>query len=398
MRGTKLDNDEKNKHNDIEAPFGRVAVVGLGLIGASLAAAIKKAFPGTFVRGVDVDSRSCVVAKERGWVDAASGPEADEFKNFLADMADLVVIATPIAAVDDYMRLLSELGYEGVVTDTVSTKAHILDVAAEVLPNPDNYIPGHPMTGSENNGIDGARSDLFEGANWILCPDENTVPEQFQKLHELIYGLSARVISIPREDHDRAVAIVSHVPHMVAASLMRLACNHTDENQTLMRLAAGGFKDTTRVAAGSPRLWCGIAFDNAEALGAGLDEMAGIISSFRDALADGDREAFTRLLQESADARRSLPSAWIPSSEKLLEVRIPMVNRNGVLAEVATIASSAGCNIQSIEIDHISEGNAVLSLILTDEGDVGQLSFQLIDAGYSVSFSPIQPKEHSYVE
>ncbi len=350
------------------------------------------------MRGVDVDSRSCVVAKERGWVDAASGPEADEFKNFLADMADLVVIATPIAAVDDYMRLLSELGYEGVVTDTVSTKAHILDVAAEVLPNPDNYIPGHPMTGSENNGIDGARSDLFEGANWILCPDENTVPEQFQKLHELIYGLSARVISIPREDHDRAVAIVSHVPHMVAASLMRLACNHTDENQTLMRLAAGGFKDTTRVAAGSPRLWCGIAFDNAEALGAGLDEMAGIISSFRDALADGDREAFTRLLQESADARRSLPSAWIPSSEKLLEVRIPMVNRNGVLAEVATIASSAGCNIQSIEIDHISEGNAVLSLILTDEGDVGQLSFQLIDAGYSVSFSPIQPKEHSYVE
>ena len=185
---------------------------------------------------------------------------------------------------------------------------------------------------------------------------------------------------------------------MVAASLMRLACNHTDENQTLMRLAAGGFKDTTRVAAGSPRLWCGIAFDNAEALGAGLDEMAGIISSFRDALESGDREAFTRLLQESADARRSLPSAWIPSSEKLLEVRIPMVNRNGVLAEVATIASSAGCNIQSIEIDHISEGNAVLSLILTDEGDVGQLSFQLIDAGYSVSFSPIQPKEHSYVE
>lgn len=393
-----MGNEGSNIQDGVTAPFDNVAVVGLGLIGASLAAALKKAFPCAYVHGVDVDSRSCVVAEERGWVDDASKPDADEFRAFLSDAADLVVIATPIAAVDDYMHLLSELGYKGVVTDTVSTKAHILDVASEVLPNPDNYIPGHPMTGSENNGIDGARSDLFEGANWILCPDENTVPEQFQKLHELIYGLSARVISIPREDHDRAVAIVSHVPHMVAASLMRLACNHTDENQTLMRLAAGGFKDTTRVAAGSPRLWCGIAFDNAEALGAGLEEMAGIISSFKDALESGDRDAFTRLLQESADARRSLPSAWIPSSEKLLEVRIPMVNRNGVLAEVATIASSAGCNIQSIEIDHISEGNAVLSLILTDEGDVGQLSFQLIDAGYSVSFSPIQPKEHSYVE
>lgn len=380
------------------APFGNIAVIGLGLIGASLAAAIKKAFPGTFVYGVDVDGRACVVAKDRGWVDESSKPDDEGFKAFLQDKADLAVIATPIAAVDDYLSLLAAIDFEGVVTDTVSTKAHILEAAASMLPHPERFIPGHPMTGSENNGIDGARSDLFEGANWILCPDEDTVPEQFQKLHELITGLQARVISIPREDHDRAVAIVSHVPHMVAASLMHLACNHTDENQTLMRLAAGGFKDTTRVAAGSPKLWCGIAFDNADALGAGLAEMGDIIASFQSALESGDRAAFTQLLEESADARRSLPSAWIPSSEKLLEVRIPMVNRNGVLAEVATIASSAGCNIQSIEIDHISEGNAVLSLILTDEGDVGQLSFQLIDAGYSVSFSPIQPKEHSYVE
>lgn len=390
--------EESSHQQQPQAPFHDVAIVGLGLIGASLAAAVKKAFPGVFVHGVDVDSRSCVVAKENGWVDESCLPDDGRFEAFLKDRADLVVIATPISAAEGYIRLLAEVGYDGLVTDTVSTKSHIIDIASSELANPACYIPGHPMAGSERNGVDGARSDLFEGANWILCPGEDTVPEQFQKLHELVCGLNARVVSIPREDHDRAVAIVSHVPHMVAASLMRLACNHTDENQTLMRLAAGGFKDTTRVAAGSPKLWCGIAFDNAEALGAGLEEMGGIIASFRDALAAGDREAFTSLLEESAEARRSLPSAWIPSSEKLLEVRIPMVDRTGIIAEVATIASSAGCNIQSIEIDHISEGNAVLSLILTDEGDIGQLSFQLIDAGYSVSFSPIQPKEHSYVE
>ena len=393
-----LTEQESSTQQGATSPFNSIAVVGLGLIGASLASAIKKAFSDAYVYGVDVDSRACVVAKERSWVDESSKPESDDFKRFINDRADLVIIATPISAVDDYLGMLAELGYEGVVTDTVSTKSHILDAAASMLPNPASFIPGHPMTGSENNGIDGARSDLFEGANWILCPDGDTIPEQFQKLHELICGLNARVVSIPREDHDRAVAIVSHVPHMVAASLMQLACNHTDENQTLMRLAAGGFKDTTRVAAGSPKLWCGIAFDNADALSAGLAEMGDIISSFQSALDAGDREAFTHLLEQSADARRSLPSAWIPSSEKLLEVRIPMVDRTGIIAEVATIASSAGCNIQSIEIDHISEGNAVLSLILTDEGDVGQLSFQLIDAGYSVSFSPIQPKEHSYVE
>ncbi|MCD8315855.1 MAG: prephenate dehydrogenase/arogenate dehydrogenase family protein, partial [Eggerthellaceae bacterium] len=207
-----------------------------------------------------------------------------------------------------------------------------------------------------------------------------------------------RVVSLPREEHDEAVAIVSHVPHMVASSLMQLAANHADTNQSLMRLAAGGFKDTTRIAAGSPELWCGIAFDNAEALSDGLFEMEGIIERFREALVKRDKEALTAELEKASAARRALPSAWIPSTDKLLEVRIPMVNRTGVVAEVTTIASSVGCNIQSIEIDHISEGNAVLSLILTDEGDIGKLSISLLDAGFSVSFSPLSPKEHTHVE
>ncbi len=108
------------------------------------------------------------------------------------------------------------------------------------------------------------------------------------------------------------MAVVSHVPHMVASSLVHLAMRHADESQALMRLAAGGFKDSTRIAAGSPKLWCGIAFDNARALRAGLDEMAGIIGSFSDALDAGDREAFTALLEQAASARRALPAAWVP--------------------------------------------------------------------------------------
>jgi prephenate dehydrogenase len=202
---------------------------------------------------------------------------------------------------------------------------------------------------------------------------------------------------LPREEHDRAVAVVSHVPHMVASSLMRLALDHADENNALMRLAAGGFKDTTRVAAGSPELWCGIAFDNAEALSRGLHEMEQIIASYAEAIEQRDADGLKTLLRVAADARQALPAQWVPGSDKLLEVRIPMVNRTGVVAEVTTIASSVGCNIQSIEIDHLSEGNAVLSLMLTDEGDIGQLSFQLIDAGYTVSFRPIEPKEHAHV-
>lgn len=380
------------------AAFSSIAVIGLGLIGASMAAAVKAAYPETIVIGVDVDDRTRLRAMELGWVDHALRPDSERLSTFLADSCELVVVATPVAAVDEYFGLLRDVGYTGVVTDTISTKSHILEAAEALLPEPRNFVPGHPMAGSERNGIDGARPDLFKGANWILCPDEQTVPEHFQMLHELIIGIGARVVSLRREEHDSSVAVVSHVPHVVASSLVHLAMHHADESRALMRLAAGGFKDTTRIAAGSSKLWCGIAFDNAQALSAGLDEMAGIIESFSDALAAGDRDAFTALLEEAASARRALPAAWVPSTDRLLEVRIPMVDRTGVVAEVTTIASSVGCNIQSIEIDHISESNAVLSLVLTDEGDIGKLSCQLINAGFSVSFCPLGPKEHAHVE
>lgn len=379
------------------APFSNVMIIGLGLIGASLAAALKKSYPGIVVTGVDTDGRTCVVARENGWVNDAFRPDDSKIGASLRD-AELVVIATPVSATDVYLELLAKEEYTGVLTDTISTKAHIDKASREILPNPSIYIPGHPMAGSEKAGIDAARSDLFEGINWILCPDSATDPDSFQRLHELITGMDARVVSLPREDHDDAVAIVSHVPHMVASALMQLALEHVDEGQSLMRLAAGGFKDTTRIAAGSPELWCGIAFDNSEALSAGLAEIEGILGNFRDALNAGDRSGFTEMLTIAADARRQLPAAWVPGSDKLVEVRIPMINRTGVVAEVTTIASSVGCNIQSIDIDHVSEGNAILSLILTDEGDVGQLSYKLVNAGYPFSFNPLSPKEHSHVE
>lgn len=280
--------------------FDHIVVVGLGLIGASLAAAISKSDPDVEVFGVDVDSRTCGEAISRGWVANACAPESEAFSDFVKDRADLVVLATPVAAVDDYLRLLRDWDYRGVITDTLSTKAHILAATAEILPYRRNYVPGHPMAGSEKNGIDGARPDLFEGANWILCPDADTPPEHFQRLHELITSLNARVVAIAPDEHDDSIAVVSHVPHIIAASLVQLAHRHADEQQSLMRLAAGGFKDSTRIAAGSSKLWCGIALDNACALTSGLREMQGIIGDFADAIDAHDREATTRLLEEAA--------------------------------------------------------------------------------------------------
>lgn len=377
--------------------FRRIAVVGFGLVGASFAAAVRAAHPDTQVLAVDVDERTLAAALDRGWATAAALPDDLAFERFVCDGCDLVVLATPVSAVERYFEDLARWDYRGIVTDTASTKARITKLAASLLPHPENFVPGHPMAGSEKNGLEGARGDLFQGAHWILCPDADTPAEHFPRLHELVTSIGARVIALPREDHDEAVAVVSHVPHIMASSLVQLASRHADDQQALMRLAAGGFKDSTRIAAGSPELWCGIAFDNKDALADGLDEIREIIGSFADALAADDRTALTALLAQAAAARRALPVAWVPSTERLLEVRIPMEDRPGVVAEVTTVTSSVGCNIQSIEIDHVTEDSAVLSLVLTDEGDIGQLSAQLINAGFSVSFSPLTAKEHTHV-
>ena len=377
--------------------FRRIAVVGFGLVGASFAAAVRAAYPDTRVLAVDIDERTLAEAVERGWATDGALPDDPAFERFVGDGCDLVVLATPVGAAERYFEDLARWDYRGIVTDTASTKARITALAERVLPHPENFVPGHPMAGSEVNGIEGARPDLFKGAHWILCPDADTPAEHFPRLHELVTSIGARVIALPREDHDEAVAVVSHVPHIMASSLVQLASRHAGDQQALMRLAAGGFKDSTRIAAGSPELWCGIAFDNKDALSDGLDEIQGIIGAFADALASDDRASLTTLLADAAAARRALPAAWVPSTERLLEVRIPMEDRPGVVAEVTTVTSSVGCNIQSIEIDHVTEDSAVLSLVLTDEGDIGQLSAQLINAGFSVSFSPLTAKEHTHV-
>ncbi len=384
--------------NSADSGFSHIAVIGFGLIGASFAAAVRDVHPEAFVVAVDVDEDTLAKAVELDWADEALLPDDPALGRFITDECDLVMLAAPVDVAEGYLKNLAFWNFKGIITDTTSTKSHIVDMANDLLPHPEDFVPGHPMAGSEKNGIEGARADLFKGAHWILCPDVDTPAEHFTRLHELLTSLGARVIAIPREQHDEAVAVVSHVPHIVASSLMHLASRHADDQQALMRLAAGGFKDSTRVAAGSPELWCGIAFDNKDALVDGLGEMRCIIESFEQALVEGDRETLVTLLAEAAEARRSLPVAWIPSTEKLLEVRIPMEDRPGVVAEVTTIASKVGCNIQSIEIDHVTEDSAVLSLVLTDEGDVGQLSAQLISAGFAVSFNPLAPKEHVHVE
>ncbi len=174
-----------------------------------------------------------------------------------ADGVDLVVIATPARFAAGWLEHLGASGYRGIVTDVASTKAGVLAAAGSALADPSRFVGGHPMAGSERSGITAARADLFDGAYWLLTPTHDSDPDVFSAVHALVSAVGARVISVDAEAHDEAVAIVSHVPHVAAAALVDLAAAHSGERGELMRLAAGGFKDTTRIAAGSSDLWTG---------------------------------------------------------------------------------------------------------------------------------------------
>jgi prephenate dehydrogenase len=246
------------------------------------------------------------------------------------------------------------------------------------------------MAGSELSGVSAARADLFDGAYWLLTPASDTDPGVYSALHALITAIGARVISVDAAAHDEAVAIVSHVPHVTAAALVDLAAAHSGEHGELMRLAAGGFKDTTRIAAGSADLWTSICLDNAIALTDGIEELRERLGTYERALRSRDTEAIREWLARAAEVRRSLPAQWVPATARLCELVVPMLDRPGVVAEITGAVSRAGCNIEGIDIDHQSESSAVLVLVLTDEGDFRALVTDLIMRGYEPELQPLE--------
>jgi len=371
--------------------FGSVAIVGVGLIGGSFAAALKALDASVRVVGVDTDAHALEWARSEGLIDAGCSPGEPSVSEWLGpDGVDLVVLATPARRVVEWIERLGALGYRGVVTDVASTKTAVIEAAERHLGPSAYFVGGHPMAGSERSGVKAADPDLFRGAYYVLTPTRTTDADAYRRVHRLVSAFGSRVVSVDAAAHDEAVAIVSHVPHVAASALVDLAAAHAGEDGELLRLAAGGFKDTTRVAAGSPDLWTGICLDNAGAVASGIEELRAVLGDFVRMLQVRDADGLRQWLARAADVRRSLPAQWVPATSHLTEVVVPVVDRPGAVAEVTTAASRAGCNIEAIEIDHVSESSADLVMVMTDEGDIERFLGDLRSAGYSPQARPLE--------
>ncbi len=371
--------------------FDPIVIVGVGLIGGSIGAAAKRLADPPEVLGVARSPETLRYALEHGIIDEGASPdEAEERGWFTSSEKALIVLGTPAKATEEWLSRLGGMGARGTVTDVASTKAGVIAAAEQHLPPSLAFVGGHPMAGSERSGVEAATPDLFRGAYYVLTPSETTDMGAYGRLHAFVSSLGARVICVDAAAHDEAVATVSHVPHMAAAALTTLLARRADAGEELLRLAAGGFKDTTRVAAGSPDLWTGIALDNADALARGIDDLREILGDFGQLLRNRDTDGLRDWLLRAAEVRRSLPAQWVPATTALTELSLPVTDRPGVVSEVTTAVGRFGCNIEDIEIDHVSEDSAVLRMVLTDEGDIRALTAELERLGYEPSATPLE--------
>ncbi len=354
----------------------RALIVGTGLIGGSVGLALRQR--GWHVSGIDAAPGVTARAVELGALDVA-GDDPD---------ASLVVVATPVHAAGRVIAdLLARPGRrpDAVVTDVGSVKGPL--VAAVDHPG---FIGGHPMAGSEQVGVDGASADLFVGATWVLTPTALTEPGAYTRLRSIVADLGADVVALAPDQHDALVAVVSHVPHLTAATLMDLAAGLGEEHGALLKLAAGGFRDMTRIAAGQPTIWPDICDDNADAIVATLDLLIEALGETRRVVAEHDHPALLSVLGRAAVARRALADR-LPQAEGLMEVRVPVEDRPGVFAEIYTLAFELGVNIVDDDIAHSVEGDrGVLVLVVVAEA-VPPLVAALAERGYRATSNPVGP-------
>ena len=340
----------------------RAAVVGTGLIGGSIGLALRK--QGWHVTGRDLDDQRSAQALEQGALDAIGDDPA----------AEITFVCVPVSSIADAAR--EALAAGGVVTDVGGVKAPV--VTAVDHPR---FVGGHPMAGSEQEGMDGADPSLFDGATWVLTPVASTDAEAYTLVRSIVTSLGADVVALAPERHDELVATVSHVPHLAAATLMALAADGATEQGPMLRLAAGGFRDMTRIAAGHPGIWPDICAENRDAIVHALDRLISALSAMRDLVVLGDRPGLLENLERARAARVNLPSR-VARDVALVEMRTPVPDRPGVLAEITTLLGELDVNIEDLEIAHSVEGERGVLVLVVQETAAEVTRTALLSRGF----------------
>ena len=356
----------------------RIAILGVGLIGGSIGLAAKEHVDEAEVVGFGRSPERLEHARELGAIDVAAGSLEEAL-----DGAGACFACGPVGALQEQVEGgLTAAGEDCVVSDVGSTKRQLVEAVAD-----ERFIGGHPIAGAETAGVEHARADLFQGAVWYLTPTERSSGLLYERLHRLAVSLGAHPVAIDAETHDRLLATVSHLPHVLANVLVSQAARVLAREDEPLPRVGPSFRDATRVAGASSGIWTDIYLANREAIATEVDEIAGRLGQVAAALRAGDPEAISAWNDGARDDRRRLLEADLAGGP-VHELRITVPNRPGIVAQVALALGKADVNIVDMALAPAPDmRTGAMTLWVAGDAEAGRATELIGALGFPVAES-----------
>ncbi len=331
---------------------GRVFVIGLGLIGGSLALCMKGQHKDCSIIGYDINDEQGKLAKMLGVVDRIAGSIEEGAMD-----ADLILITTPVQVTEKILDLLADIPLKEhvLVSDAGSTKAEIVKHAEKLTAKGITFIGGHPMAGSHKSGVSAARQLLFENAFYLLTPEKHIAEEKIHLLKEWLKGTKAKFIVTTPEEHDYLTGVISHFPHIIAASLVHQAEKTSHDQSLVTRLAAGGFRDITRIASSNPTMWRDILLQNKEILLQLLSDWQQEMKEVAAMLKERDGEKIYRYFEKAKKFRDELPQKQMGAIPAFYDLFVDVPDYPGVVSEITGYLAKEEISITNIQIRETRE-------------------------------------------
>jgi prephenate dehydrogenase len=357
----------------------RIAVLGVGLIGGSVGLAARRRL-GAEVTGYDPDAGVLERAREVEALDEAA-------ENVAAAVAgaEIVFCAAPVSAMPELVdEALKESGPDAVVTDVGSTKRELVAGLPDG-PEGERFIGGHPLAGAETSGVEHARADLFEGARWYLVPTERSGGLHYDKLQRAVADIGARPQAIEAGAHDELMAMVSHLPHVIANVLVQQAASELASESERLPEIGPSFRDTTRVAGANPAIWGDIFSANGEAVARAIDSISERLRSAAELIRAGDSDAVADWHRGARDDRVRLLESEHAGGE-LSELRVVVQNKPGVVAEIALALGRDGVNIEDMQLYPAQDmSSGAISLWVAGAAEADRAAATVRGLGHNVS-------------
>lgn len=340
-----------------------ISIIGLGLIGGSLAKAFRKENEALKIYAVDNCSASLELSESEGIIDGGFGECCFEIWS-----SDIIFICTPIRKTMEYIAQLSgNVREDCIITDVASTKGEICHYI-EGLEKPPIFIGGHPMAGTEKSGYSNAFAHLFENAYYVLTPTNTSTETAVYTLESLINGIGAIPIIVSPEKHDLVTGCISHVPHIIASALVTLAKNTENDAGLIKLLAAGGFKDITRIASSNPAMWENIILSNGKIVIDLLDEFKKVVDEMALNIKNCENEEIHQFFDNAKNFRDSFSTTSRGLFSKNFELLVDVKDEPGIIGKIATLLGNNEINIKNINVSNSREfEQGCLKITLLDQ-------------------------------